>query len=370
MITEERLRSLLAEAAAEPPADGPGRVVAAALSGPPSRLPRVSPRRLVAVAAVSVVVMAAGLAGLDGDGTSQNEVAGPARSGARFVAGAGSGDERSQQYATTAPPAVPMQSPQAALPQAALPGPSSAPAGAAAPGSVVGGVPESGLARIVKTGGLELSVARGHVNDVVATIIRTATAAGGYVADSTTTETNGRTTGTITVRIPSERFEPVTAELRRMGRVHQATSGGRDVTGEYTDVEARLRTLNATRDALSQVLGDARSVGDILAVQSNLTSVQSEIEQLQGRQRVLDDQIAQASIIVSIREDGRARSSGKSGTERSSWQRAADGFTGTWSSLLAQSGTALAIVLIGAALVAMLAGLARWGRRAYARWAA
>lgn len=135
-------------------------------------------------------------------------------------------------------------------------------------------------------------------------------------------------------------------------------------------VHARLRALNGTSDSLLRVLAEASAVGDILAVQNNLGSVQSEIEQLQGRQRVLDDQIALATIAVSLQEPGPDSAPAEPEAERSSWQRAVDGFNGTWSSLLAHSGAALAVVSMAALALAVIIGLVRRGRRAYARWVA
>ena len=257
----------------------------------------------------------------------------------------------------------PAQAPRELSPADGAAAPAAAAAAPAAPAA-----PSPKLAKVIKTGGLEVEVAKGRFGAAVSSITRLAVGAGGYVSDSKTTESSDHPSGTITVRVPADQFETIAAQLRGIGKVRNAETGGRDVTGEYTDVQARLRTLNAARASLLEVLSRARAIGDILAVQDRLNAVQSEIETLQGRQQVLDNQVGLATIAVSMHEPGSANLS--AAPHRSAWHRAWSGFTGTWSSLLAHSGTALATVLAGAALLVALVALTRWARRLYARSAA
>ena len=69
----------------------------------------------------------------------------------------------------------------------------------------------------------------------------------GYVADTRTAEGGDDPTGTMTLRVPAASFDDVVGRVRAMGTVRSLTSHGQDVTGQYSDIKARLTALNATR---------------------------------------------------------------------------------------------------------------------------
>jgi hypothetical protein len=350
MITEDQLHALFDDAASafELPADGPARVLAAAgqdLRAVRRRRPfavsHLRPQFILAAAGVVVLLLAAASLAITEGGGKPNPVTSAAtRSPSTMVAGqALAGTDASGARAAAAPGAAPAR-------VAAPPSPAS-------------------LAKIVKTGSLEVEVARGRVGDATSRISTIVVGAGGFVTDSKTSEADGHPSGTITVRVPADRFEAVVEQLRRLGRVKQAQSSGADVTAEYTDNAARLHTLTTARDSLLQVLAKARNIGDLLAVQDRLNDMQTQIEQVQGRQQVLDNQVALSTIAVSLHEAGDTAKAASTG--RSAWHRALHGFTSTWAAVLARSGAALAIVIALSALSALLYVAAVLGRRAYLR---
>lgn len=369
MITEDRMRALLESAASEldAPSGGPARVLAAGrttetVGSPPrnSRVPKFSMRGLAVAGAVAVVFVASGLAVTDGaeDRLASRSVAGDLQGdGGSANAGAGSVIQQyaSGRYATTVPASG-----------ASVGGSTSA-------GDTVvqqntkgsAGQPAGDLSKVVRTGSLTIEVATSRFDEAVQAITTLATGAGGLVSDSQASSNEDHRSGSVTVRVPANRFDAVVADLRRLGPVTRSETAADDITAEYTDVEARLKALDTTRTAILAVLSEAKTVGDILAVQDRLNAVQTEIEQLQGRRRVLDDQVSLATVSVQLVEPGATTVA----TEpvRSSWDKAVDGFTGTWAAVLAKSGTALAAVLLVATLLGLAVLVTRTTRRAVAR---
>lgn len=355
MIPEERLGRLL-EAAAErfpPPAGGPERVLAtAAPASPAPQRRRPGPRRLGLGLAAAVVVVALGMAVVDSglDRTTRNDSSGMAAPEAGF-------DEQDEALRGAAQTAS---------------GTRSAGAGGGSAGDDTGGAPPAApaqvdLVKVIKTGSVVVEVGDGRLDEAVSRITALATGAGGYVsASNTETSRDGHQAGTLTIRVPAAQFEAVLEAVGQLGELQQTEVAGREVTAESTDIEARLRVLTTSRDSLLRVLSEARAVGDILAVQDRLNAVQTEIEQLEGRRRVLDDQVAFATLAVSVSEPGQSELL-RTGEERSVWRQAIDGFTGTWGAVVAKSGTATALVLLAAALLALLVVAVRSGRRLYAR---
>ncbi len=163
--------------------------------------------------------------------------------------------------------------------------------------------------KIVRTATLELSVE--DVGGAVQEIDTIATTAGGFVsgssvfvepADDTGAETQRTQTATITIRVPSGAYAGVMAKLRGIAKeVESETSEASEVTEEYTDLQSRLRNLEATERASLELLTKAATIPDILSVQDRLNSVRLEIEQVQGRINVLDDLTDLATITVKLR---------------------------------------------------------------------
>lgn len=205
-----------------------------------------------------------------------------------------------------------------------------------------------------------MEVGRGRFGTAIERLTALAVSRGGYIAQTQTAEGDTAPNGTVTLRVPSGDFDAVVAEVRRLGKVVSATSRGQDVSAQYTDIEARLRALNASRDQVLTVLSKATTVGDILAVQERLNSVQVQIEQLQGQQKVLDDQTTFGTVSVRVAEPGadqvgqRLERSGLSGA----WDDARRGFGDGLEAIVAGSGTALIVVLVLAVLA--LAGRVAW----------
>ena len=132
-------------------------------------------------------------------------------------------------------------------------------------------------------------------------IIRIANAAGGFVASSTFSNVDDRQVADITIRVPSERYQDVLAQIRGMGEVTTESSDANDVTEEYTDLQARLRTLEATERQYLELLGQANEISDILLVQDRLDFVRGQIEQVQGRINLLEHLTDLATITIHLR---------------------------------------------------------------------
>lgn len=126
---------------------------------------------------------------------------------------------------------------------------------------------------------------------------------GGFVASSNLRYEGERRVGVITLRVPSARFNDAMSQLRALALedgVKAETSSVKDVTEEYTDLEARLRTLRATEAQYLELLKSARTIQEILTVQDRLNQVRAQIEQTQGRMQVLDRLSDLATINVRL----------------------------------------------------------------------
>lgn len=134
-------------------------------------------------------------------------------------------------------------------------------------------------------------------------VIRAVARSNGFISSSYAyvTET-GRHRGEITVRVPTDSFLGLVAELELLGRVQTKHLSGEDVTEEYTDLRARLNNSQRQELRLLEILELAETVEEVLQVERELARVRGEIEQMTGRLTYLENRIELASITVALYE--------------------------------------------------------------------
>lgn len=159
--------------------------------------------------------------------------------------------------------------------------------------------------RVIKTAQVSIEVPRGDFGESLQRAIQAAQSAGGYVL---TSEVGGRRSraGSITIRVPSERFEATLGDLKGLGEVKGERISGEDVSEEFIDLEARLRNLEAQERVLLRLMDRAESVVATIRVQRELSRIQLEIERINGRLRFLEDQTAYSTITARLTEEGAA----------------------------------------------------------------
>ncbi|MBN2195482.1 MAG: DUF4349 domain-containing protein [Polyangiaceae bacterium] len=107
-----------------------------------------------------------------------------------------------------------------------------------------------------------------------------------------------RDEATITVRVPSARFDEVLKKAMALGDVLARNVEVRDVTDEYYDLQTRLRNQEAVLERLKELLERADTVEDALKVEAQLGRVAAEVEQIKGRLKLLRELVTFSTIIV------------------------------------------------------------------------
>ncbi|NJK79949.1 MAG: DUF4349 domain-containing protein [Chloroflexaceae bacterium] len=152
---------------------------------------------------------------------------------------------------------------------------------------------------IIRTADLSLRVA--DVTAAERALNTLATEFDGYIVASQRSGTEEYLRVSISMRIPSERFDDALTRIEGLAdRVLSRSVSGDDVTEEFVDLQARLGNLEATRDRLLDLLNEARRVEDALSVNQALTDVQGQIEQIEGRLQYLQQSAALSTIHVAL----------------------------------------------------------------------
>jgi len=181
---------------------------------------------------------------------------------------------------------------------APMPAPSAAPA--AIPVQGADGAPVVGPS-IIKTGELEIRVERGTFPEQFQKAMSIAERYSGYVQTSGTSGTTTKS-GTMTIRVPADKFALAVADLRVLGRVLHQQVTGQDVSAQVVDLGARLKNAEVQEARLRKLLSTAPTVSSTLDVNRVLSQTELLIEELQGQLRVLQNRTDLGTIHLAMEE--------------------------------------------------------------------
>ena len=132
---------------------------------------------------------------------------------------------------------------------------------------------------------------------------------GGYVEKSDVT--GGESIGSnrkssrnavYTIRIPAEKLDNFLEKTEDMLNIISSSETKTDVTLEYYDIEARMKTLEAKKAALEKMLEQAETLSDIRTLQDDLYQVIGEIESYRSRLNVIDSKVNYSTVELTVTE--------------------------------------------------------------------
>ena len=128
---------------------------------------------------------------------------------------------------------------------------------------------------------------------------------GGFVVETQSSGSDAKSTTrdtvAMTVRVPSAKFDEALNEIRKTAsRVIVENIKGEDVTEEFIDIEARLKTQKALEAQFLEIMKRSNTVADALNVQTEIARVRGEIEKIEGRKRFLESQASLSTIKVKL----------------------------------------------------------------------
>jgi hypothetical protein len=125
----------------------------------------------------------------------------------------------------------------------------------------------------------------------------------GYIASENHFNADDRLQQQQEVRIPSKNFDAFVEKVEKLGsKVEHKTIHTQDVTEEFIDLEARLKTKKELEARYRELLRFAKNVKDMLSIEEQIETVRSEIESMEGRLHYLKNQVAFSTISVSYYE--------------------------------------------------------------------
>jgi len=112
-----------------------------------------------------------------------------------------------------------------------------------------------------------------------------------------------------TIRVPAERLNEALEQIRAESSkpVVYENINSQDVTREYTDLQSRLRNLEAAEAQLQEIMLEAKKTEDVLSVYYQLTQVREQIEVTKGQIQYYEQSAALSAISVQLVPDAAVR---------------------------------------------------------------
>lgn len=160
---------------------------------------------------------------------------------------------------------------------------------------------------VLKTASLSLVVA--DADKSLTEISRMAEEMGGWVVSSNAYKTAAAsgvevTRASLTIRVPAQRLNEALERIKAGAvSVESENTSGQDVTSEYTDLQSRLKNLEAAEAQLQNIMDSAVKTEDVLAVYNQLVSVREQIEVIKGQMKYYEESAAFSSINVDLIPD-------------------------------------------------------------------
>jgi hypothetical protein len=150
----------------------------------------------------------------------------------------------------------------------------------------------------------------------------------GYISNESENNFGDRKQYNQTIRVPADQFDNLIKQIEVLAdKVESKGINTQDVTEEFIDVEARLKTKKELEARYSEILKQAKTVADILAIESQIANVRSEIESMTGRLNYLKNQVSFSTLNLTYYET--------IGTDFGFASKFVDSLKGGWDNLLA-----------------------------------
>ncbi len=169
-----------------------------------------------------------------------------------------------------------------------------------------GGVEETAESKIIRT--VSLSLGSGTFTQDLETLQGLCEEAGGWISYISVSgdEAQASRRASLTLRVPEEKLDAFLQGAGELGRVISQTETAQDVTASYQDIAARLATQQAKMERLQALMSETATLSELLELESAIADTQYTLDSLQSQLNQTDDQVAYATVDVSLREESSA----------------------------------------------------------------
>jgi hypothetical protein len=155
--------------------------------------------------------------------------------------------------------------------------------------------------KIIKTGTIDIEVE--NYDEAILKIKNDIKKWDGYISNENENAYSYMTSNVLTIRVLSENFENLVQDVcENVKKVESKSISAVDVSEEFVDLQARLKTKKEVEKRYIELLNKAYDVQDILYVEDKIRVIREEIEAKEGRLKYLSDRVAFSTITLDIKQ--------------------------------------------------------------------
>lgn len=151
--------------------------------------------------------------------------------------------------------------------------------------------------KLIKTGTLEFETS--NLETTYQLVRQAAQSNEAFLSNESTSNQYDRIVQHLTIRVPSRNFDKlIKAVSEGVKRFDTKTIEATDVTEEFVDAEARLKTKKQLEQRYQELLKRANKVSEILEIEEQIGELRAEIEAVEGRLRYLNNRVDYSTLDV------------------------------------------------------------------------
>lgn len=153
--------------------------------------------------------------------------------------------------------------------------------------------------KIIKEGSVEFET--DNLNTTRKTIFEAVNKYKGYVSFDQEFNSPGRKSNQLTIRVPANNFDNLLSDATKgVEKFENKEINVKDVTEEFLDVQARLKTKKELEQRFIDLLKEAKNVSEVLEIEKQIGQLRSDIESIEGRLNYLQDKISFSTLTMTF----------------------------------------------------------------------
>ncbi|MEV4611975.1 DUF4349 domain-containing protein [Kitasatospora sp. NPDC049258] len=208
----------------------------------------------------------------------------------------------------------------------------------------------------------QLSLEVKEIDKAVTAATEAAQAAGGYLANQNVSGKDAQ----LTLKVPSSGHQRALDQLAALGtRTLRLTSQADDLTQQVVDVDSRVKTQQASVDRVRALMADAKTLAEVVSLESELSRREADLESLKSQQQALSARTSFSTITLELHAERTAEPAPAKPRKDGLWASVGHAAGGGWHVLVAiVQGLLVALAALAPFLLVLVpAGLLLWWPR-------
>ena len=179
---------------------------------------------------------------------------------------------------------------------------------------------------------------------------------GGYADSEWQYNSGADSQSDVTLRVPADKFDEAVELAEGFGKVQDKNVSREDVSAQVVDLEARKQALQDSLERLTELMGEAQTVSDLLEAENMKTQRQAELDSLVAQLDWYQDQTQMSTLSVTFTKQATV-------TTGFSWDRAVQMLKESFEFLAYALVVLLPWAVVGTGLAFLIRALVKRGRR-------